>query len=443
MSKIVIPPQAIDAEQVILGNIINEPSKYSEASAIITTPDVFYDDTNKLLWKKLKGIIVRGKELDLVSLANELSEKEKNQGITPMYLADLTAKATEGQRIDVYAQILHKKYLMRKLIHEAYKIQSNAFEANGNAYDILNTTHTTISALLDMKPQQEFDIGDALHETIDSIQNSERNLIPIGYPALDKMSGGLTRGELTIIGGRPGHCKSTLSLNIMKNMIDRGYKCLLLNREMSNVEMLKKLVVLESGILSYSMVRSGACGDESQVNELERAVEQVRKKYNKDKFLMFDNIRDFNQASAEIKKFKPDVVFDDYLQLIVPDNKISERRLQLEKIVHEYKWLAKNVNCAAVLVSQLNRSLESRGNPTPRLSDLAESGAIEQAAENVFFTYYDYKIFKNKSLERGYGKDVIEVIAGKVRYGETGQVKMDYTGDKVKINEKVQNNPWD
>ena len=151
---------------------------------------------------------------------------------------------------------------------------------------------------------------------------------------------------------------------------------------------------------------------------------------------MFDNIRDFNQAAADVKRFKPDVIFDDYIQLIVPDSKIEQRRLQLEKIVHEYKWLAKNVNCAVVLVSQLNRSLEARSNPVPRLSDLAESGSIEQAAENVFFTYYDYKIFKNKSLERGYGKEVIEIIAGIVRYGETGSDKMDFKGDKVKISER-------
>ena len=90
----------------------------------------------------------------------------------------------------------------------------------------------------------------------------------------------------------------------------------------------------------------------------------------------------------------------------------------------------------AMVYGQLNRSLEARSNPVPRLSDLAESGSIEQAAENVFFTYYDYKIFKNKSLERGYGKEVIEIIAGKVRYGETGSVKMDFKGDKVKISER-------
>ena len=222
----------------------------------------------------------------------------------------------------------------------------------------------------------------------------------------------------------------------MKNMIDAGYKCIMFNREMSNTEMLKKLVVLESGLLSYSMVRSGGLGDKSSLEEMEKTVEVIKKKYNKDKFLMFDNIVDFGQASSEVKRFNPDVIFDDYIQLIVPDSRIDQRRLQLEKIIHEYKWLAKSSKAAVVLVSQLNRSMETRGNPVPRLSDLAESGAIEQAAENVFFTYYDYKIFKNKSLERGYGKEIIEIIAGKVRYGETGSVKMDFKGDGVKISEK-------
>ena len=287
-----------------------------------------------------------------------------------------------------------------------------------------------------MQPHKHFDIDEAMSETIENIQNSDRNLIPIGYPSLDKMSGGLTRGEISIIGGRPGHGKSTLSLNMLKNMIDAGYKCVMFNREMSNTEMLKKLVVLESGLLSYSMVRSGALGDESSMNEMNNTVELIKKKYNKDKFLMFDNIRDFAQAATEVKRFNPDVIFDDYIQLIVPDSKINERRLQLEKIIHEYKWLAKNVNAAVILVSQLNRSLETRGNPVPMLSDLAESGAIEQAAENVFFTYYDYKIFKNKSLERGYGKEIIEIIAGKVRYGETGSAKMDFNGDGAKISER-------
>ena len=145
---------------------------------------------------------------------------------------------------------------------------------------------------------------------------------------------------------------------------------------------------------------------------------------------MFDNIRDFAKTSAEVKRFKPDVIMDDYIQLISPDRKIPERRLQLEKLVNDYKWLAKQMKCSIVLASQLNRAIESRNKAgRPQLSDLAESGAIEQVAENVFFVYYDYKI----KGEDGKGKNIITFVAKKVRYGETGESDMGYNGDKCKI----------
>tara|TARA_R100001082_G_C4365992_1_gene161958 strand:- start:2030 stop:3346 length:1317 start_codon:yes stop_codon:yes gene_type:complete len=436
MSKIVASPSAKEAEGAILGIVLLDCDSYHQAREYITNDNVFYDDRNKMLWNKIQHMISNNEHVDQVTLCSDLTENDRSNGLDEFYITGLTTDAGTRENLPSYGKVIYKKYLMRRLIEETHKIQNKAYLSNGNAYEVLNNTHTTISALMDLQPQKHFDIGSAMAETIENIKNSDRNLIPIGYPSLDKMSGGLTRGEITIIGGRPGHGKSTLSLNMLKNMIDKGYKCVMFNREMSNTEMLKKLVVLESGLLSYSMVRSGALGNESTIKEMNRTVELIKEKYNKNKFLMFDNIRDFNQAATEVKRFNPDVIFDDYIQLIVPDNKINERRLQLEKIIHEYKWLAKNVNAAVVLVSQLNRSLETRGNPVPRLSDLAESGAIEQAAENVFFTYYDYKIFKNKSLERGYGKEIIEIIAGKVRYGETGSAKMDFKGDGAKISER-------
>ena len=436
MGKIVASPSATEAEEAILGIVLLEPDAYYQVREYIINEDVFYDDRNKLLWRKIRHAIQNNEHLDQITICSDLSSKDTDQGLDPFYVTGLTTNAGIKENVQSYGQIVYKKYLMRKLIKETHAIQNKAYMSNGNAFEVLNNTHTVISELMEMQPHKHFDIDEAMSETIENIQNSDRNLIPIGYPSLDKMSGGLTRGEISIIGGRPGHGKSTLSLNMLKNMIDAGYKCVMFNREMSNTEMLKKLVVLESGLLSYSMVRSGALGDESSMNEMNNTVELIKKKYNKDKFLMFDNIRDFAQAATEVKRFNPDVIFDDYIQLIVPDSKINERRLQLEKIIHEYKWLAKNVNAAVILVSQLNRSLETRGNPVPMLSDLAESGAIEQAAENVFFTYYDYKIFKNKSLERGYGKEIIEIIAGKVRYGETGSAKMDFNGDGAKISER-------
>tara|TARA_R110002020_G_scaffold273_7_gene1479 strand:- start:4690 stop:5169 length:480 start_codon:yes stop_codon:yes gene_type:complete len=154
---------------------------------------------------------------------------------------------------------------------------------------------------------------------------------------------------------------------------------------------------------------------------------------------MFDNIKDFSASSAEVKKFKPDAIFDDYIQLIGYSGKEEQRRLQIEELVNNYKWLAKETDASVILASQLNRGIEYRGKTfLPQLSDLAESGAIEQVAENVFFTYYDYKV----NGEDGKGKNVITMSAGKVRYGDTGTIDMGYDGDKCKIfnNEKEMTN---
>ena len=166
------------------------------------------------------------------------------------------------------------------------------------------------------------------------------------------------------------------------------------------------------------------------MSELEAIKSKIAEKYSSDKFAMFDNMPSFDESAAQVKKFKPDIIFDDYIQLIVPDKKIPERRLQLEKIVNDYKWLCKSQKCASVLLSQLNRSLEMRGDGKPKLSDLAESGSIEQVAENVLFIYYDYKVKMNQSRD---GQNIIELIGSKVRYGVSGSTKLGYDGDKVKI----------
>ena len=169
--------------------------------------------------------------------------------------------------------------------------------------------------------------------------------------------------------------------------------------------------------------------------ELTRVKQAIVDKYSKDKFVMFDNLKDFSSGASEVKKFKPDVIIDDYIQLIRPDNPLEQRRLQLEKIVNDYKWLAKSTKACAILVSQLNRQIESRTTQRPMLSDLAESGSIEQVAENVWFVFYDYKINFAKSKV---GANGIEIIGSKVRYGNSGSIKLGFDGDKVKMYNSVE-----
>ena len=282
---------------------------------------------------------------------------------------------------------------------------------------------------MDIRPSVKSDIEEIITETLDTIENKESKLIKTGYSSLDRFAGGLTRGEITIVGGRPGHGKTTVLINMLANVLQSGHKAMFFSRELPNSELLKKIICLESQELSYSMVRKNVFNN-NDLQEVNRTLEFIKRKYSGDKFLMFDNIRDFSVSASEVKKFKPDVIFDDYIQLISYEGKEDQRRLQIEQLVNDYKWLAKATGAVVVLASQLNRGIEYRGKTfEPQLSDLAESGAIEQVAENVFFTYYDYKV----QGEKGKGKNVLTISAGKVRYGDSGSVDLGYQGNKCKI----------
>ena len=368
--------------------------------------------------------------VDLTTVTASLNDEEISNGVTNIYVVDCTMAAGMSSSTETYTKKLYEKYLMRRVVEETTKIQTNAMSNGDEAYDCIINAHTLFSELIELNPTKEKQTIDSLLiDAVQDIQNKDINLVKTGYSAIDKFAGGLTRGEITIIGGRPGHGKTTMMINMLASLIGNGYKVALFNRELPNIEVIKKLICLESQKLSYSLIRQGIHNANS-LEQLEIVREIIKKKYNEEKFLMFDNIRDFAKTSAEVKRFKPDVIMDDYIQLVSPDSHILERRLQLERLVNDYKWLAKQMRCSVILASQLNRAIESRQkNGRPQLSDLAESGAIEQVAENVFFVYYDYKI----NGEDGKGKNIITFVAKKVRYGETGESDMGYNGDKCKI----------
>ena len=421
-------PSASQAEDVLLGGILSDPSIYESIMNYINE-DILYKQTSKILWNKVGHMIKSGYHVDLVTVAEALTEGEKSAGVTPYYLSGLFEYAVCKSLAIVYAKSIYEKYLLRLIIERSSKVQELAHNNHAKTYDVLTDTHSLIGELIEIRPGEIFDIASTMEDVVSSIEVGETNLIKTGFTGLDALSGGMTRGEITIVGGRPGHGKTTFTVNLVKSLVESNQKVTLFNREMTNVEMLKKLIALESGKLSYGMIRRGIF-DRHGLDELKRVKQAIINKYSKDKFVMFDNLKDFSSGASEVKKFKPDVIIDDYIQLIKPDNQQDQRRLQLEKIVNDYKWLAKSTKACAILVSQLNRQIESRTTQRPMLSDLAESGAIEQVAENVWFVFYDYKINFAKSKV---GANGIEIIGSKVRYGNSGSIKLGFDGDKVKL----------
>ena len=419
-----------DLENSVLGIMILYPEVYPDIRDYMISDEVFHQKKAQLLWKKLKSMLRQKEFIDLKTVVSSLTDEDKTGGLTHVYVVDCSVAAGLSSAAPTYSKKLYEKYLMRRVVQETSKIQMLAMRSGEETYDCIINAHTLFSELIDLNPTQEKEsIDSLLMDAVKDIKNKDINLIKTGYNAIDKFAGGLTRGEITIIGGRPGHGKTTMMINVIASLINNGYKVALFNRELPNIEVIKKLICLESQKLSYALIRQGIHNEES-LSQIEIVRETIKNKYNEEKFLMFDNIRDFAKTSAEVKKFKPDVILDDYIQLISPDKHIPERRLQLEKLVNDYKWLAKQMKCAIILASQLNRAIESRNKKgTPQLSDLAESDAIAQVAENVFFVYYDYKI----NGEDGKGKNIMTFVAKKVRYGETGESDMGYNGDKCKI----------
>jgi len=241
----------------------------------------------------------------------------------------------------------------------------------------------------------------------------------------------MTRGEISVIAGRPGHGKTTFSVNLAKNLLDQGLKVLIMNREMTNEEMLKKMLVLNSGKVSYHSIRTGNL-TKTTVKEIADSQNELVEKYSEN-LIMYDDVSSLNETISIISRVRPDVVIDDYIQLIkVADKK--DRRFEIESVMQEYKWLAKKYKIIPILLSQLNRDIERRIDPIPKMSDLAEGSSIEQVAENVLFIYYDYKVnYQNSNL----GKMKSQIVAAKVRYGNSGMFTIGVDHDKVLYHEDI------
>ena len=423
----------IATEDVVIGSLILNPSEYNIIAQFIPEAGVFSQAKAKALWKKVAKMIKKGAMVDTLTVIASITTDEESQGITRGYVIDCTSNACALGMTEVYAQKIYEKYLLRKIANESQNIQSGVINHGEDVYELIPSAHTLMGELLRVRPGEQFSISKVLDDTAQTMKNGRNRMIKTGYRKIDDFAGGLTRGEVSIVGGRPGHGKTTFLVNLLASLISGGYKVAMFNRELPNTEVMKKLFCIEMPKLEYRDVRLGVLNKKT-IELLKEAREIITKKYSEEQFVMFDNIRDFPKTASEVKKFKPDVIIDDYIQLVTPTGKEDTRRLQIERICNDYKWLAKDNNCAVIIASQLNRMIENRSGSLrwPQLSDLAESGAIEQVAENVFFVYYKYKIDPNEGT-----KNEISLVASKVRYGETGVVTLGYHGDICTIYNEV------
>jgi replicative DNA helicase len=416
-------PSSKNAEESVLGCILLDGvSVYEKVAAWIRDEDAFYYKDNQVVWKAIKEIYKSGEPIDVITVTNKVKDASPDETMG-YFITGLPMEVATTANAEYHAKIIWERHIQREAAKTANKLYKTSF----TDYEKLDTTlqqHSRlIDELKDLQPSKKTDIDVIISNTLSNLKNGS-NIIPFGLQQLDYPAGGMTRKEVTVLGGRPGHGKTTLAINIVRSLIAQGYKVMLFNREMSNEEVMKKIIIMESKDIEYSKIRKNKLTDE-EITEVELLSENIDKKY--ENLIMYDNIRKLSEAMLEISRYKPDIVLDDYIQLIQVDN-IEERRFQIESIMYEYKWICKKENCSAILVSQLNREIEKRIDPKPRLSDFAESGVIEQTAETAIMPFYGWN-FDNESHD----KYEIEIIVPKSRYGTIGTYVMGFNGNRCKF----------
>jgi len=420
-----LSPHSLEAERLILGQSMTDNAVIDQISQYIPEEKVFYDSAHQQIWKCILDLHREGSSvIDPITI---LSQMPKNTTLESpgYYLTGLIQEVATTANAEHYAKLVYEKWLLRKVIDKSRKIEKVMDMDGDGAHTALQRLNREIEDILNLRIRKDFDLDKLLEDTSKHMTTTE-HVVPFGFKPIDDLTGGMTRGEITVIAGRPGHFKSTMTINIVSNLLNKGLKVLVFNREMSNVEMMKKLIIVESDSLSYHTMRMGSFEDKD-IQELEAVKNIIADKYKN--LIMYDDVFDIDRAMREVRKHRPDVVVDDYIGLIDVVG-VEDNRLRVDSIMKQYKRAAKTYDMAAILVSQLNRACEDRSNKRPILRDLRDSGSIEQDAEMILFMYYDWRYNYQDSMSGEYG---IEVVLGKNRYGKTGSKLLGVVGDRCMI----------
>ena len=312
MTSLKAAPSSKDAEESVLGSILLDGvSVYEKVAAWIRNEEAFYYKDNRLIWKAIKEVYKASEPIDIITIADKVKDMNGGSGMS-YFITGITNEIPTTANAEYHAKIIWERHVQREAAKTANKLYKTSFTDFEELDKTLQEHSRLIDELKDLQPSRKTDIDVISNNTLSNLKNGS-NIIPFGLQQLDYPAGGMTRKEVTVLGGRPGHGKTTLAINIVRSLIAQGYKVMLFNREMSNEEVMKKIIVMESKDIEYTTIRKSELNEE-QLKEIEVLLTHIDEKYKN--LIMYDNIRKLSEAMLEISRYKPDVVVDDYIQLV-------------------------------------------------------------------------------------------------------------------------------
>jgi replicative DNA helicase len=433
IARLRVPPHSIEAEQSVLGGLLLDNSAWDRAGDLLTETD-FYRFEHKLIYKAVGELVAATKPADVITVFEQLQmhgKAEECGGIA--YLNALAQSVPSAANLRRYAEIVRERAVLRKLIEASDEIATNAFNPQGRS----------VSQVLDEAEARVFQIGEEGQRSKQGFQPMDQLVVQLidrvtelaengaedvtgirtGFYDLDKMTAGLQAGDLIVLAARPSMGKTAFALNIAENVaVQEGLPVVVFSMEMGASQLALRMVG-SLGRIDQTHLRTGRLSDD----EWGRLSESVDKLKNANVFI--DETAALNPAELRARARrqarmcgKLGLIVVDYLQLMSGSSGSDENRAtELGEISRGLKALAKELQCPVIALSQLNRSVETRNDKRPMMSDLRESGAIEQDADVIMFIYRD-DYYNKESKEPG----VAEIIIAKQRNGPVGDLKLTF-----------------
>ena len=417
-------PSNVEAERSILGAILLDNMVCNQAIELLRRED-FFLDSHRRIFEKMIALIERTMPIDLITLSDELrraGEFEQIGGAT--YIASLIDGVPRTDTIEPYAKLVKSKSMLRKLITAAGQITALAFEEEDDTDVIIDKAEQMIFQIAQDKVRQGFQyVGDVAHRRIEQIEQMAGRPemitgVPTGFTDFDRLTSGLQRQELIVIAGRPSTGKTALALNMAQYAAKNGIVVGIFSLEMSAEQLCSRLLCSEARVDAHRL-RTGYLNRE----EWARLADALRRLSETKVFIDDTPGAGVLEMRAKCRRLKAehglDLLIIDYLQLMAGRGRIESRQQEVSQISRDLKTLAKELEVPVVALSQLSRAPEQRTEHKPQLSDLRESGAIEQDSDVVCFIFRE-ELYNPTDENQG----VAELIIGKQRNGPTGMVQL-------------------
>ncbi len=429
-----ILPHSMEAEQSVIGSMIMDSEAITVASGIISGED-FYSRQYGILFETMVEMSEAGQPIDLVTLQNCLREKDVPPEISSLeFVRELLAMVPTSANIKYYAEIVYEKALLRRLIHLNEEIANTCYAGKESLEFILEDTEKRMFQLLQRRDSGDFvPIRQVVMNAMDRIESASRNKgsvtgIPTGFTDLDYRTAGMQPSDLVLIAARPSMGKTAFVLNIAQYVaFKKNLPVVMFSLEMSKEQLMNRLFSLESSVDAQKL-RTGQLNDQDWERLIESAGIIGKSK------LMIDDTPGISvtELRSKCRKLKLEqgisMVIIDYLQLMSGSGRTDSRQQEISDISRALKSIARELNVPVLALSQLSRAVEQRPDHRPMLSDLRESGAIEQDADVVMFIYRDE--YYNHDTER---RGVSEIIIAKQRNGPIGTVELAWLPEYTKF----------